>query len=156
MKEADHIYVVSKGSYSDYRVVCACPTKGDAERVAYKLRSDPDGWSEDARVETLPVITGDVEKEELYYFTTTLWDDGRETNKGQSTRSDWPMDTIDEHLPVVWRWVRAPMHHDKGGRLDVHGTDRDRAAKVFSEKRAQLKADAALSRKGEWKGRITK
>lgn len=147
------VYGVATGEYSGYSVLCICPTKEDAETVAAKLRDAEDGWYSDARVEEFHVVTAGVEKETLYYHTTTLWDDGRESHTNTWERSDWAFTNYDQHAPVVWRWVRAPVHKNLGGRLDVHGTNRELVAKVYSEKRAVLRADPVLARKDEWKGR---
>lgn len=151
------IYCVSSGAYSDYRVLCACPTKKDAKAVAAKLKTDEDGWRTDARVEEFEMVTADVEKVEILMLSTTLWDDGTETHTSERIRSDWPFDTtFDDGIPMTWRWVRAPMHKNQGGRLDVSGTDFELVRKTYSDKRAQLIAEDAFRRKGEAKGRVTK
>jgi hypothetical protein len=153
---SDRSWGVSTGSYSDYRMLCICPSKRDAQAVAAKMRADKHGWRRDARVEPLPVVTADVKKVDILMLTVTLWDDGSESEAGERVRSEWPFDALlDDAVPVSWRWVRAPCHNNRGGRLDVAGTDHVRVRKTFSEKRAQLVAEDAFRLQREKKGRIT-
>jgi hypothetical protein len=141
---------VSSGSYSDYRVMCVCPSKKDAKAVAEKYNRDKSSSYDAAEVESLPIVTGDVEKVVTLSLSTTLWDDGRETDQRPADlRVEWPFDAMYGTPDVYWRWVRAPMHGDKGGRLDVRGVDHERVRKVFSEQRAALIADDAYRARRE-------
>lgn len=140
-------WVVSKGSYSDYRVLCVCPTKRDAETVASKYNAG-DAYA-DARVESLMVVDATVKRVELLHLSTTLWDDGRETDQRETRRDEWPFDALYGIPAVYWRWVRAPMHKDAGGRLDVYGIDHERVRRVFSEQRAALISDDAYRSRRE-------
>jgi hypothetical protein len=149
------MYVVSSGSYSDYRVLCICDSKERAEQVAAALRADSDGWRSDAGVETLPLVTTTPEKVITYDWQIEIWDDGTTTCERKNTRTEWPFDPLygESITRVSWRWVRAPVHKNKGGRLEVKGTDRTRVAKVFTEKRAQLLSGPGLRDRSEAKGR---
>jgi len=144
------VYAVSKGSYSDYRVMCVCPTKKDAKRVAAKYNANT--TYEKAGVETLLVVDGDVQQVEVLSLSTTLWDDGTESAQRETYRVEWPFDALFGTPRAEWRWVRAPMHHDQGGRLDVHGIDHELVRRVFSEQRAALIADDAYRARREMKG----
>lgn len=146
MTSGDWVWVVSTGSYSDYRVLCACPTKKDAERVARKYGSD-------AGIESLPIVGGEVEKVDVLHLSTTLWDDGAETDTSDRISHCWPFEPWEDVAPLIWRWVRAPMHKNKGGRLDVHGTDHTRVRKVFSDRRAETIAEPAVRMRKEAQGR---
>lgn len=148
------IYAVSSGSYSDYRVLCVCPTKADAEVVAAKLRGDKGGWRYDADVEEFVMVTADVEKVPLLIMSTTLWDDGRESEVSERIEHEWPFDSIHDVIPMSWRWVRAPMHHGRGGRLDLAGTDHALVRKTYADKRAEILGDVGLRMKREAKGRV--
>ena len=152
----DHIYVVARGEYSDYSVLCACPSRKDAEAIAAKGNADEDVYGE-LRVERLPVYDASVQQAHVLNMTVTIWDDGRATAEHTVVRPEWPFDILneDELLPVVWRWVRAPTHDGKGGRLDVRGTDHERVRRVFSDRRAAIMADPALRAKRERRGRVT-
>lgn len=144
------VWVVSKGTYSDYRVMCACRSKADASAVAAKYNAS-DSWAS-ARVERLPIIGADVERVAVLSMTTTLWDNGEEADSRESMQFEWPFDSYRELAPVRWRWVRGPIHKGKGGRLDVHGIDIERVRRVFSDKRAEIMATPALRIQQEAKG----
>jgi hypothetical protein len=51
-----NIYVVSRGSYSDYRVLCAAPDKATAEELCAALNSHTHNCYEQATVEELPLV----------------------------------------------------------------------------------------------------
>lgn len=140
--------------YSDYRVKCVCPSKKDAEQVATKMRGDEDGWDSDARAEPFPIITGDVEKVEYLRIAEEIRDDGERNESSESVRSIWPFGDIYQPVACEWRWVRAPVHQGKGGRLEVGGIDHERVRKVFSDRRAQLIADDAMRASRERRGRV--
>lgn len=104
-KEVETVWVLAAGEYSDYRVMCACPSKEEAE-------------------------------------TTNLWDNGKESETKTSMRTVWPFaDYAGIPSAVSWRWVRAPVHNNAGGRLTVEGIDHERVRKVFSERRAEIIGD---------------
>lgn len=148
-------YVVSAGEYSDYQVLCVCPTRGDAEAIAAKVRKDPGSWHRNARVEEMVVLDDDsARKHKSLTLVTVIWDDGTEDRKEPSITEKWPFGHGFEPL-VAWRWVRAPTHERQGGggRLRVWGCDHERVRKVFSDKRAQLLANRALRERKEMKGR---
>lgn len=142
-------WVIARGSYSDYRVLCACPSKKDAKTLAARFNSTE--TYEQAGIEWLPEFDGQTERVEILLLSTTLWDDGSETEQRESFRTEWPFDGIYDHKPVNWRWVRAPCHHEKGGRLDVSGTDHERVRRVFSDKRAEIIATDVLRLRREAK-----
>lgn len=152
-ENVERIFGVSAGSYSDYRVLCICPTKKDAKAVAAKVRND--SWHSDADVEEFVFVTADVEQIPVLSLSTTLWDDGTETAVSERITDEWPFDSIQDVVPLSWRWVRAPIHDNKGGRLDVQGADHERVRRTYSDKRAEIMADAGLRMKREAKGRIT-
>lgn len=154
LPEVGEVWAVVKGDYSDYRVMCVCPTKDRATLVAaaYNTADDEDGyrWGE-ARVESLLWLDREPKKIIVYTRTVTVWDDGTTSDQGERQRVEWEIDMLypEQVRPASWRWVRAPMHKDKGGRLDVAGTDKRRVGKVFSEKRAQLIADDVMRARRE-------
>lgn len=150
------VWAVSSGSYSDYRVLCVCPSEADAETVASKLRGEKDGWHRDADVEEFVMVTGDVEQTPFLRLSTTLWDDGTESLVNEVVQREWPFGSIYDIAPMTWRWVRAPMHQHRGGRLDVSGTDFDLVRRTYSEKRAQLIAEDAFRMTHEAKGRVAR
>lgn len=161
MSKTEGVWVVSAGEYSDYSVLCACPSKVDAEAVAEKVRSDSDMMSRDAHVEWLPIATADVEKVAVLRMSTEIYDDGREYVGEHHVAGRWPFDELfeGEMQPVVWRWVRAPIHEHAGGggRLEVYGTDHELVRKVYSDRRAMYLTDPAMrAKRGARGGRRTR
>lgn len=54
---AKTVWAVTKGEYSDYRVLCVCPTQKQAQLVAAAYNEDSDRWK-DARVEMMAYVDG--------------------------------------------------------------------------------------------------
>lgn len=142
------MWAVSTGTYSDYRVMCVCPSEDDANTVASKFNASGDGWSP-ARAESFPIVSADVERHLVATFMENLWDDGRTTDRRENVRYVWPFDYGASEPSVRWRWVRAPNHQGQGGRLEVTGTDLERVRRVFSDKRAEIMATPALRMRKE-------
>lgn len=138
------LWVISTGEYSDYRVLAAFANKELAEDAA-RMRA-PDGWRDEYRVETLPYFEDKPKLVTLHLHNVEVWDDGTTSDPVIRERTEVEFDMLYGHYkrPVGWRWVRAPIHQGKGGRLEVYGTSRQRVAKVFSDTRARLLADDAF------------
>lgn len=149
-KMTTKMWAVSKGSYSDYRVMCVCDTKKAAKAVAAKYNGSSS--YERAFVEDILVVDDDVQQVLVLSLSTTLWDDGHETEPREDVRAEWPFDALYGTPNVSWRWVRAPIHRGGGGRLDVHGVDHERVRRVFSEQRAALITDDAYRARREMTG----
>lgn len=147
--EQPMVWALAFGSYSYYRVLCICPTEDDAERLAAKVNLH-EQW-EQADVQSFPVCDATVVPVEVMHLSVTLWDDGREDERVVRLTEEWPWG-YSPAVPLRWRWVRAPMHNDKGGRLEVSGTDHERVRRVFSDRKAQIKAEDALRLKKETGG----
>ena len=148
---ADKMYAVTSGAYSDYRVLCLCMSKSDAEVIAAKYRSDPQTYG-GADVASFPIVDASVEQIATHKMTCEVWDDGTTSPTREGRMTEWPFDTLNGLHPVKWRWVRAPVHQGIGGRLDVWGTDLERVRRVFSDRRAMLIADSDLRAKRERTG----
>lgn len=145
---AETMWAITSGSYSDYRVLCLCQSKSDAKRLAARMNAA--GGSIDAEIEEFPVVSDpDVKQVETLRMNVDLWDDGSEGEERISYWTEWPFDRWADTRPVQWRWVRAPVHNGRGGRLEVSGTDHKRARKVFSERKALVKNDDAFRSKLE-------
>ena len=154
-KTLDYIYGVTTGSYSSYRVLCLVGSKKEAEVLARRMRAVEDGWHSDANVEAFAKVTSDIEQASVLKMRVTLWDDGTRTDFDSHIDAEWPFDPKSNQIRAMkWRWVRAPIHANKGGRLEVEGTDHELVKKTFSEKRAQLEAEDAMRLKKTAKGRV--
>jgi hypothetical protein len=150
MDERDTVWAVTKGDYSDHTVLCVCQTKARATLVAAAYNENNDRWGE-ARVESMIWLDRTPEKIVTYQRMVEVWDDGTTSGQRESESIESEIDMLypERIKPVTWRWVRAPVHDGKGGRLEVAGTDKRRVGKVFSEKRAQLIADDVMRMRQE-------
>jgi hypothetical protein len=141
------VFVISSGSYSDYSVhgVLDVKTRAEANDMVARINAiDDGGFSGPYRVEGLSIIAPDVERVSTLIIEQNIWDDGSASEPETRYHCDWPFDSIFEPGPLVWRWVRAPGHKGKGGRLEVSGTDHERVRKVFSDRSAMLRAGDPL------------
>jgi hypothetical protein len=147
-------WIVTKGEYSDYSVMCVCDTKERAEQIVALYNGDSAFSYGDARVEAVIYLDREPKKLTTYFRQVQVWDDGHTDAERENQNVEWEFDLLwpERAKPVTWRWVRAPMHNNKGGRLEVAGTSAKRVAKVFSEKRAQLLADDAMRMRQEIRG----
>lgn len=107
-----------------------------------------------AEVESLPYFDRSPERIEVHERQENVWDDGTTSDLSVRVKVEWEHDMLypERIAPVLWRWVRAPMHKGKGGRLEVYGTDPERVARVFSDRRAHLLAEDTFRMKREAKG----
>ena len=130
----DGVWAVYRGDY-ETTMLCVGATKKDAEAIKDKYNADPGNW-QTAYVTWLPLVAPDVQKIKTYQLTVTLWDDGLVSDDNEHVREEWPFDmAYPSAYAVEWRWVRAPVHKNKGGRLDVHAKDIDKGREVLKEMR---------------------
>lgn len=143
------VWVVSSGSYSDYRVHCAAPSKTAAQGIVDALNGD-DEWIK-YFVERVPVVDK-AEKVTIYGVEAIVTDDGTVREESVRDRDEWNVDPLYQQRlrPVTVRWVRAPIYNGQAGRLEVYGTDRGLVLKTFSDTRAQLIADPGLRARKEF------
>ncbi len=135
-------YAVVSGSYSDYTVHAIFTNRLAALEAAVQHGQD-DTYSA-ADVEDIVLYEDVPEKETIYRMIQTIWDDGRvqdDLRQDSDTRLPWNTwyDAPRDGRPKV-RYVRAPMHKDKGGRLEVFGRDEQAVKQAFSDRKAQILA----------------
>ena len=137
-------WLVSSGSYSDYRVHCAAPNKKAAKAIIAALNSDE---TYNYFIEQVPVIDK-AEKVTIYGVEAVIADDGTVREESVLNRDEWNVDPLypDRLRPVTVRWVRALIYH-QAGRLEVYGLDEECVRKTYSDMRAQLVADPALRKR---------
>lgn len=146
-------WVISRGSYSDYRVLCIVDgKKSDAKMLAARMNATGDSWGDGYDIEEMPIVSPDVQRVEILNLTSEISDDGTTQERDPRISVEWPFDSLFGAPDLSWRWVRAPCHNGKGGRLEVWGTDHERVRKVFSDRRAMLLSDDALRAKREATG----
>lgn len=141
------VWLVSSGSYSDYRVHCAAPSKRGAREIVAALNGVD---RIEYFVEQVPVIEK-AERITVYGIMAVITDDGTVREESVRDREEWNVNPLrPERLrPVTVRWVRALIYH-QAGRLEVYGTDRERVRKTFSDLKAQLLVDPALRSRREF------
>lgn len=138
------IWVVESGSYSDYRIHAAFPDKATAKAAA--------ALGDQYHVASLPELTmADLSLVIVLRMDINIWDDGTESQERANVRTEVPFDMLypEDEKPAHWRWVRAPIHENKGGRLEVSGTDHERVRKLYTELRGRLHAEDAFRMKKE-------
>jgi hypothetical protein len=142
MSKAKVVYAVSDGSYSDYRVLCVCTTREVADGVLAAYKHGPEVWSEPFLEEF--VILDEVPTQTPFIsMSQNVWDDGRLGEMYERITHEWPFD-VEQTRACSWRWVRAPIHQNRPGRLEVHGTDIERCRKVFTDKLREIRTVDAL------------
>lgn len=147
------MWVLSSGSYSDYRVHAVCDSKATAKRIAARAKATKSAWRSEYEIEELAYVDDpDLKPVETLDLAVDIYDDGRESEPRESFRVEWEFDPLYELSDCLWRWVRAPIHNGRGGRLEVRGTDHERVRKVFGERRALIHSDDAFRSKKEIKG----
>ena len=144
------VWLVSSGSYSDYRVHCAsdysvhcaAPSKKAAQSIVAALNGAD---RIEYFVERVPVFEK-AERVTIYGMEGIVTDDGTVREESVHDRDEWNVDPLypQRLRPVTIRWVRAPCYYGTAGRLEVYGTDRDLVSETFSDMKAQLLADPKL------------
>jgi hypothetical protein len=128
------VYVVTRGDYSEYRIVCVCLDKAIADALAE--RNEDYSVEEYEALDTLPEVV-----EELRLRAAIMAD-----GKVEET------ERIMGHTPVLDEWDVDPCAHDvwvhvygvPSIEVIVRGSDHERVRKVYSEKKAQAIADFDL------------
>jgi hypothetical protein len=151
MADQKIMYALSQGDYSDYRVLAICETKEAAEAAAAKINQLEGRGYYEVGIEEIAVVDESVHRTLVHHISIEILDDGTAGVEFSTERNIWSYD-LQEIPAAKWRWVRAPYIQDRGGRLDVHGTDLERVRKVFGEQRAALMADAAYRDRVEMAG----
>jgi len=152
MSDKKFIWVISSGSYSDYRVNAAFDSKKTAKAVAARANASEDGYRE-FWVESLPYFDDpNIQRVETLSLHCEIWDSGKVDESDPWYRIEWPFDALYEIVDCRWRWVRAPIHKNLGGRLEVSGTNHELVRKVYGEKKSALMYDDALRSRGSMSG----
>lgn len=146
-------YMIVSGSYSDYRVHCIVEEKQEAEKLLAKMNVvGRNTYYESYDIEEIDVVDSTLERASMLYLREEILDNGSTENRGEVIRAEWPWESEGYQRPMRWRWVRAPYIEDRGGRLEVSGTDHDLVRKTFEEKRAALITDDAFRARREVEG----
>jgi hypothetical protein len=145
MSEPTKIYAVTTGSYSDYRVKALFTSKKLAKAAAEATAADTESWYGDASVETFHIYDEVPEKATAWYYQANLWDDGTVTEERLTSDTALPWNLLWGEAPArpSVRFVRAPIHKNKGGRLEVRGSDEQAVKQAFSDNKARILAEKA-------------
>lgn len=75
------LFVISTGSYSDYRVVCAAPDEPTAVALAARINEHPMRFHDEARVERIPMVGRLDELKPVQLFEVSVEWDGTEHDR---------------------------------------------------------------------------
>lgn len=147
------IYAISTGEYSDYTVRGLFEDRDTAELWLKEMLNGVEDEKQyryySPRIEEFILISSDTKpfKVTKYSQSVTLWDDGRTDYGPVQVDTDYPimMWNGPPSLRPSVRYVRAPVHSDKGGRLEVVANNLEALVKVINEKVMMWKA-------GSWGG----
>ena len=147
----EKIWGISQGEYSDYQVLCLCKSKKVAEKVAKKVNENQ--RHDDARVESFLVFDESVTPREILSISQILPDDRSETPVQEFISNEWPWNPESYERSrsneCRWSWQRPSFKglllQSRGGTLSVWGLNHEQVRKVFTEKRAMLKATPSLA-----------
>lgn len=147
MSELVGLWTVETGSYSDHAVHAVFERKEDAKAWAAHLRAHKNGWDRDAYVGEMDLVPSGTAPFDVttYSRAAGLWDDGRVEMHNMVIETSPALYGPPPARPYV-RYVRAPCHKGKGGRVEVRGASEESVNKVLSERIAAWKA-------GAWAGR---
>ena len=139
------IWVIEKGSYSDYRVVGVYSTKEGAELVCARINGEEN--HEPATVAEWPLDPGvEAINQGLAPFIVWMLRDGT-TEKCVQDDNDFEY-TLNDKL-TIWRQSEAPAYRGKNVQDCLNGRvfakDSAHAIKIVNERRVQMIAN------GEWK-----
>ncbi len=140
------IWVIEKGSYSDYRVVGVYSTKEGAELVCKRING-ADDYSDRAIVSEWPLDPGvEAINQGLSPFVVHMLRDGT-TEKVWMDESDFEYTLNDQ--PTIWRRSEAPAYRGKNAQdyitARVFAKDSQHAVKIVNEHRTRMIAS------GEWR-----
>lgn len=138
------VWAITTGAYSDYSVRALFSSKRAAKQAAEANNKDEDGWHRDTEIEVFYLYDEVPVKVTEFFYQVEIWDDGRVTNERNHATTCLPWNHLwglPKARPDV-RYVRAPMYRDKGGRLEVRGTDEQAVKQAFSDNKARLLAEA--------------
>lgn len=143
-----HVWAVSSGEYSDYRVLAICDSKKRAEAIAAQ---DESGYGS-AFVEKIPYWDTDPRVRTVYGRECVITKAGEVKDEQVRDRDEHEVYALwtSRMVPSTVRWVRAPMYDGKAGRLEVYGTSKTRVLKAYSEHIARIVSDPTIWAKREW------
>lgn len=134
-KSPKAIWAVSSGSYSDYGVICVCPSKAIAEAVAKKINDSGDSYSyETARPEAFPLVSSLDEMFTYSIYCVETDGTGAETRRWTAKARSWDRYTLES---AAW---------NPGGGARSRGVSRrgyDEALKAARDELAKHKAKKA-------------
>ena len=131
------VYAFVTGAYSDYGVEALFETR-ELAQMAVDVTSESHSYS--PRIEEMWLYDEFPERIESWTMTVEVWDDGQVDEVLTRNESAYPWEHlwgIPPERPRV-RYVRAPIHHDRGGRIEVYGQDRVGVQKALNDFRARV------------------
>lgn len=140
------VWALTTGSYSDYSIKALFTKKRLAKAAMLVNKADSEAWSYgDENVETFYLYDEVPEPSTTWYYQANLWDDGTVTEERLTSTTAlpwnhwWGEGTERPHV----RYVRAPIHQNRGGRLEVRGSDEQAVKQAFSDNKARIRVERA-------------
>lgn len=141
------VYVITQGSYSDYRVLGAAPSREVADAIVARMRLlDPDAYDQPIVEEYEYLSVEDVKGYSTLHLQAHITRGGELLRAEEYVYSGW--DLGDTNRPPVVSDYYPPGGYRIAGKLSVYGEDHELVRKVYSEKLAALRTDDALRRGG--------
>lgn len=110
------------------------------------MSENAEGYYGSPEIEFFPIIKAGTKPHKVttFFKNVELWDNGQVSDAREWSVTDWAITGIYGSPPnrARVRYVRAPCHQNKGGRLEVVGNSAEVVAKVANEKIAMWKAGA--------------
>lgn len=132
------LYAISRGSYSDYRVVCVADTPEKAEGIAAYLNKYQAEYSQHYEVEEMHHVEDASELRPTKIFEVFADWHGREEESGRKEYYAYP-------------WEAAGMtHHGGWGAIGISDKSFDHALKSARDHITQLRADCAERGVAPW------
>ena len=133
----DLLWAVTSGDYDSYRVHAIFEDEADAKEAA-SIRHD----YKDYQVEAMLVGRRGQKPSEMvttYSLRQELRDDGQHFDHAIDVDTEpWFDKLYESDAKPRTRFVRAPVHEGKGGRMEVRGTDREAVLAAADDLRAKL------------------
>ena len=147
------IWAVTRGSYSDYRVLCICEDKATATNFANNYNSRRVEYIDEAEVEEFKYYPKDSQPKRIttYRSEAKLYDDRHVTDVKYWNYTEWEFETYCD-IPPAKRpnveYCRAPIFNNKGGFLRISCQDKESVAKATTERIAAFKSGSWIPQAG--------
>lgn len=146
--KVQRVWGITRGSYSDYRVLAIFEDQAEAKAfcAAHQNTAHDSPWGAPDDVECFMFYPKGVQPvlNTVHSRSVVVWDSGDTEEAMERGRVEWEYSPLYDRVsarPNV-RFVRAPMYHNKGGRLEVEGLDQQAVNQAYGDNLARLRVAA--------------